>query len=116
MTTTAHAAAEELRKLADCFDKQPEVVIESPTIWLHNSTKETFMAAAKIMPRPIKKSVSRPESDYPDLHWEYASQSLRIINSVPQKACCVLVQPAQPAKYDCPSILSEEEEASLETV
>ena len=60
MSITAGQVAIELRKLADSLDREPEAAIEKPGVYLyHWGQKETFLALAKILPRPLTREVHR---------------------------------------------------------
>jgi hypothetical protein len=112
MAYTAAETATELRRIADALDKHPELSIE-PYLSIHaeSDDKETFLSLAKIMPRPMEKGIDFPDSTYEDFKLEHKFWRIKI----PRSAMCVLVEPARPARYECPSILSAEEEAALGT-
>lgn len=111
---TANQVATELRKLADSLDAQPETQIISPYIGFYGSDKDLFLATARLLPRPITKRISDPNSSYPTLNLESKSDAVTIVCSAPQSLTCQLVEPAKPAKYRCDPILSSEEEDSIE--
>src|SRR5260221_520492 len=101
----------ELRKLADALDVQPDAEIEKPTIHFYGYEKNKFLALARMLPRPLKKSVSDPESiRWARVHLQYDSDALCIDCSIPQSLTCELIAPAKPAVYRCDPILSKEEE------
>jgi hypothetical protein len=101
--------ATELRRLADALDKEPELEI-SPYLSIDADTsKETFLALARIMPRPMEKGIDFPNTDYSDFKLEHGFWKIKVA----QSAMCILVEPARPARYECPSILSPEEEEAL---
>ena len=109
----AGLVAIELRKLADALDKEPEASIVRPNIYFTCSYvgdfgKDAFLSLAKLLPRPL---VKRPtESEY-QLAGE--NDAISFETSITRSQICTLVEAAKPAVYDCPSILSEAEEASL---
>ena len=110
---TAHEVATELRKLADALDKSPETSIIKPQMYFPHSyslgTPEQFRALAKILPHPLKKDATRDEFKI-----SYNSEALRIQSYIERRNVCILVTPAIPAVYECPSILSEDEETEFE--
>lgn len=109
MHTAAETAAE-LRRIADALDKAPELEL-SPylSIMAYGENKDTFMALAKIMPRPMQKGVDFEGTSYEDFKLEHGFWKIKI----PRSVMCVLKEPARLAIYECPSILSPEEEAEL---
>ena len=101
--------ATELMRLADALNKSPELDIE-PYLSIDTSTdKEKFLELARIMPRPMTKGVDFPGKSYEDFKLEHSFWKIKIARS----AYCIIVEPARPAVYECPSILSDEEEAAL---
>jgi hypothetical protein len=104
----------ELRKFADRLESQPDAMIDNPSMYFIFYSKEPFLAFAKLMPRPLKKSVRTWESSAPDLRLTYDSPLLTIVAKIPQSLTCTLVKPAQEAVYECDPILSEAEDAELE--
>ena len=113
MNCTAHETAQELRMLADALDAIPELSIPAPRVWFYLDDKDTFLAIARALPRPIKKSVFRPESNYPDIHVEHEAPGLKSLAVIAQSKICTLVAPAQPAKFKCDFVLTAEEEAQI---
>jgi hypothetical protein len=109
----ASEVAQSFRELAGRLDAQPDIDIPQPTIWLRFYEKNQLTCVVHLLPRPLKKSIFRPESAYPDLHIEYNSDPLRIVASIPQSASCTLIEPARPARYACEPILSPDEEAAI---
>lgn len=112
--TTAREAANQLRKLADALDAEPQAKIEALDVSFYCSGKEEFMTVARLLPRPLKKRVSDPD----DQRWarvriSYANQAIDVQASVPQYLTCELVAPAKPAVYRCAPILSEIEDAEV---
>src|SRR6266705_1744992 len=102
----AGLVAMELRKLADALDVQPDEVIIKPWVSFYGDSKNEFLATARLMPRPFKKSVS-----FDRIMLEHRNDGLEVRVSVPQALGCELVEPAKPAVYRCDPILSELEEA-----
>jgi len=113
MITTAGKVAIELRKLADALDKEPESPSVSASIYFScpyagKGKKEAFLNLAKLLPRPL---IKRPAND--EYRLEGGNDTLDIQLYIDRNAVCTLIEPARPAVYDCPSILSAEEEAAL---
>jgi hypothetical protein len=113
MNPKANKVATELRKLADALDKEPEAVIVTPNIYFSCSYqgdvgKAAFLHLAKVLPRPL---VKKPTND--DYWLKGGNENLKVELYIDRKQVCVLREPAKPAVYDCPSILSEAEEAAL---
>ena len=110
MNTTAGAVAQELRRIADALDKEPTLEIAP---YLSISAKfddvEGFRKLAKIMPRPMTKKIAFEGETYEDFVLESEFWNIKI----PRKTICKIIQPARPAIYDCPPVLSEEEEAEM---
>lgn len=110
----ASEVASELRKLADSLDREPDAKI--PLTGVYFSTryedKQAFLNVAAILPRPIKKT-------YPcngaEIELEYRSDAIRVFATARRSVVCELVEPAKPAVYRCEPLLSEAEEAALET-
>ena len=109
----AKDVAAELRKLADCFDKQPDANIPSAYMSFSRDygkdDKERFLNVAKIMPRPLRKEWTDCE-----LRMEYKTAALYVVARIDRADVCELVEPAKPAVYRCDPILSAEDEAELE--
>jgi len=109
----ASEVANELRKLADALDKEPDAVIVKPVVSFSTYSKPDFLAAVKIIPRPVGKRIRFEDTSYEDLCVEYCSDAIKISADVARKLMCTLVEPAKPAVYACPPILSLEEEEAL---
>ena len=113
--TTSGAVAIELRKLADSLDRQPSAVLEQAAVTFYCHKKDTFLAVAALLPRPLKKKVT--DSGVPSwarVRLSYANDAIEVEASVPQSLTCELVEPAKPAVYRCESILSQIEDEALE--
>ena len=106
----ASELATKLRKLADGLDKAPDAEI-NPYVSISPScdNKETFLELAKVLPRPLTKKIRHEGTSYED----FTLEGDGFLLSIPRSALCVIVEPARPARYECPSILSEAEEAAL---
>ena len=106
----ASELATKLRKLADGLDKAPDAEI-NPYVSISPScdNKETFLELAKVLPRPLTKKIRHEGTTYEDFTLEGDGFFL----GIPRSKICVIVEPARPAQYECPSILSEAEEAAL---
>lgn len=112
MSITAGQVAIELRKLADSLDREPEAAIEKPGVYLyHWGQKETFLALAKILPRPLTKKYTET-----DVFLEYRNDAIDVSAQISRNKVCELVEPAKPAVYRCEPLLSEAEEAAVEQV
>lgn len=109
----AKDVAAELRKLADALDKFPETVIPTADVNLHADSKDAFVDTVRILPRPLKKRLTDTGQSWARVRVEYGNTAIRVDCSVPQSLCCILVEPAKPAVYECPPILSPEEDANL---
>jgi hypothetical protein len=107
---TAAETATELRRIADALDKAPDLELNPYlAIRAEDDDKETFLALAKIMPRPMEKGIDFKGTTYEDYKLEHDFWRIKI----PHSNICTLVEPAKPARYECPSILSPEEEAAI---
>jgi len=116
MKITAHAAAEALRMIADCLDKEPEMLITKPYLWWifrEAEDKEAFKTIARLLPRPLTKRDTSKYSSSPDVIVEYDSETISIDLRIPKSLTCKLVRPATPAEYECEPLLSDEEESTL---
>lgn len=113
-TTTAGQVAAELRCIADVLDKQPDTVIAKPDLNFWCDEKDVFLTTAKMFPHPLKKRMSGSDGDsYRRLYIEHDRDAVKMTTSIYQSQICELVEPAKPAVYHCPSILSAEEEEAL---
>lgn len=111
----AKDVAVELRKLADALDVNPEQKLVVPTVafWHHTAAdKSSFLAMARMLPRPFAKKV-REYSSGNDIELKHQTDNIRICLTIPQSLTCTLIQPARPAVYDCDPILSVAEESML---
>ena len=99
-----------LRRLARDLEEAPEAEIHTyVSIAPVNDDKQTFLELAKVLPHPLTKKIRYEGTSYEDFTLEGDGFVLCISRSV----MCILVEPARPARYECPSILSDEEEAAL---
>lgn len=105
----ANEIANELRRIADALDREPETVLHQPMLSFYNDNKEEFLASARLLPRPLKKEVT--ERRYSLETDSRATVWLRSLCD--REKVCVLVKAAVPAVYECPPLLSEQEEAEL---
>ena len=106
----ASELATKLRTLADGLDKAPDAEIHTHvSISPKDDDKATFLDLAKVLPRPLTKKIRHAGTNYED----FTLEGDGFILSIPRSKICILVEPARPAQYECPSILSEEEEAAL---
>ena len=112
----AHEVAAELRKLADCLDKEPEREILRPWVKFFSEAqeKQQFKNAVRILPRPLKREVQDPSDErWCRISLRHLTDAIDITASIPRSATCTIVKPAQPAEYRCDPILSDEEDAAL---
>ena len=111
---TAGQVATELRKIADALDKQPETPVVSGSLYFccsykGDAGKKAFISLAKLLPHPLAKKL-----DNDDYWLKAGNDALTTHLYISRSQICTLIEPAQPAVYDCPSILSLEEEDALE--
>lgn len=102
----AKEVAAEFRRLADCLDKEPDAQIDRPLVsWYHYSKdqRELFLKEARLLPRPLKKSVSSSD----ELSIDYNSPAMWAYAKIPRNAICELIEPAKPAVYKCEPLLSD---------
>ena len=109
-----HEVAQELRKLADALDVQPEQEAVQPSVYFSckykDDGKELFLGLAKLLPRPLKKSDG---FDHSEMVLSYSSNALLINTSIERSKVCRMIEPAREAKFECEPLLSAEEEGSL---
>jgi hypothetical protein len=102
----ASEIAAELRKLAESFDSISDS-IDIPYLYVatHHYEKDSFLAVARAMPRPVKKG----ETNYsiPEINLRYKSNAIDFYVSIPKSLTCEIVEPAKPAVYKCDPILSQ---------
>lgn len=110
---TANVVAMELRKLADLLDSHGELEINKPWISFYCDTKEQFVNALKVMPRPLTKQIDNEGKSYDRVNVNHNTDGLDIRASIYKNLTCELVEAARPAVYRCAPILSLEEEESL---
>lgn len=115
---TCKQVAQELRNLADHLEQGGETEIQQAWITFYHSAatedKEKFKQIAKFLPRPLKKVISDPNDDkWARLKLEHDTCAVQINATIPRSATCRIIQLAQPAKYECDPVLSEEEEAEV---
>ena len=113
--TTAGAVAAELKRVAEALEKEPEAEVRRPMLAFWPNNKDEFMSLAKVLPHPLQKKIENEGSDYEKYVLENKSDDMWIHVSIDRREVCILVEPARPARYECPSILSAEEEAALGT-
>ena len=109
----ASEVASALREMADVLDASPDTDIAKPDLYFyhgHNATKEQFLALARIFPRPFKKSDGYDHTQY---RLAYESPVLDATAWIERSKVCTIITPAREAVYDCPALLSPEEEASI---
>ena len=114
MNTTAGQVANELRRIADIFDKSPDKVIIKPTLDFYHgyeSAKETFVSLAHIFPRPFEKGEGYGHDQMTLTH---ESDALQVYASIDRSKVCTLKRAAIPAEYECEPLLSQIEEAAID--
>ena len=107
--TTAGQVATELRRLADALDKEPELAISRPSVYISyryggDTAKDMFIGIARILPRPLAKIYKDDE-----LQLKYESPALNVQAYIERNKVCEIVEPARPAVYHCVPLLSDEE-------
>ena len=110
---TAAMVAMELRKLAETLELEPLAEIKQAYVSFYHDCKQPFLNTVRLMPHPLTKRVDDSSPTYPRLKVDYQTDAIHIATSVPQSVTCTLIEPAKPAVYDCPSLLSIEEESAL---
>lgn len=112
----AHEVATELRKMADSLDKNPDIAVQQCWISFVCNTREIFLNTCRLMPRPAFKEYSAWDERYPKvkLGSKDFSAPIHWAVSAPRDVACRIVKPTQSAEYDCDSLLSPEEDATLE--
>jgi hypothetical protein len=106
----ASELATKLRKLADGLDKAPDAEIDTyVSITPVNDDKQTFLELAKVLPHPLTKKIRHEGTSYED----FTLKGDGFVLGIPRSTMCILVEPAGPARYECPTILSDEEEEAL---
>lgn len=111
----ASEIATELRRIADLFDKEPEIELVQPSLTFYHGygdTKENFLSLASLFPRPFKKGDGY---SHDRLKLTHETRGLEVNASIDRVKVCVLKRAAMPAEYECVPILSSIEEASLES-
>lgn len=121
MSTTAREVAQELRRLADALDKEPDAALPQPLVCFYCSQdKDAFLALARILPRPIFKNFGEKEIELTYGN-KYSSKqaengAIWLYARVDRASMCRIVVPAVPAVFECDPLLSVEEEESLVTL
>lgn len=112
----AHEVATELRKLADCLDKNGDVEVTKPSLhffYFTGSDKEKFLDTARILPRPVQKDYPAGNSEYDRICVAHTTPGLEVKTSIYRVAICELIEPAKPAVYDCKLTLLDHEDEAL---
>jgi len=108
----AHEVAAGLRKLADSIDQHPELDMQTAWVSFYCGTKEHFINAASILPKPYKKDDNGSDR-HSRISLEHKDVGVETRASIYKSLTCELVEPAKPAVYRCDPILSQIEEAAL---
>lgn len=99
--------------LADHIEKGGDAEIVKPSIYFtHFDDKDAFLALAKLLPRPLVKLYD--EGTYGDMKLDYKTDDIYVTARIQRSAICRLVEPAQPAKYECEPLLDVDELAGVE--
>ena len=109
----ASEIARELRAFADHLDKSGDVELIRPDLSFYHgyaATKEQFLHASSVFPRPFKKSDGW---DHKQIRLTHETESLRIEASIEKDKVCTLIAPARPAVFECEPLLSQLEEESI---
>lgn len=109
----ASEVAAELRKLADCLDKGPDLEVLRPWVYFQASNKESFSATVKLMPKPLIKKVREADDKWQKLVIAHVSTCIDLEVVIDLVKTCKIVTPAIPAVYDCEPVLSVEEDAEF---
>jgi hypothetical protein len=105
--------ANALRMLASHIEKGGDTEIVTPNIYFSTfDQKDLFLAVAKLLPRPLVKLYG--EGDYADLKLDYTTDDIYVTARIQRSVMCRLVEPAQPAKYECEPLLNVDELAGVE--
>ena len=103
--------ATELRRIADALDREPETELVKPMLTFYSNDKTEFLASARILPRPLAKEVT--DHEYTLESGRKPGGAVWLRTKCDRNKVCTVITPAVPAVYDCPPLLSDEEEASL---
>lgn len=110
--------AKELRRVADALDKGSSEPNVQPYLTFYPDTKEQFLELARLLPRPMYKEFSAADYKLRNLpvidgtrRWDACPVDVSV--KIDRSKVCKLVKEAQPAVYECESLLSAEEEESL---
>ena len=110
----ANEVAQELRRVADALDKEPEAEVAKPSLYFSCSGyKDVFLRTAALLPRPLREVIEDTGQSHDYLRLVYDSPRLHLQATAYRSEVCVLKTPARPAEYDCLPLLSEMEKASL---
>jgi hypothetical protein len=116
MMPKASEIAQELRKIADALDLNPEVEVKRPTLdfsYWDKSEKEIFLATARILPRPVAKKYPKDQDSFSRVSVSHENPAVLVVTSIYREAICNLITPARPAVYDCEMTLLDHEDAAL---
>lgn len=111
MNPTAGQVATELRRLADALDKSPDSEVERPMVTFYcdsylaaDKGKSVFQNVVRLLPRPLVKKPSDITMEV-----QYNNDVIYLRACINRESVCELIEPAKPAVYHCPPILSDEE-------
>jgi|GEM_PF-3526593 len=115
---TAGNVANELRKLADALDREPEQELPQARVefyckYMGEKGKPMFLALARLLPRPLAKGPKKYDESAIDV--SFSSEALQVYACIERNKVCKLVEPSRtiPAVYECEPLLSEEEAAAV---
>ena len=116
MNPKASQVANELRRIADALDREPDTEVETPMVSFYCNNylakdrgKQVFLNVLRLLPRPLVK-------DYSETEVKIRGAESDVVNlraCIDRSAVCEIVEPAKPAVYHCVPLLSDQEEASL---
>ncbi len=105
MTNTAYAAA--LRKIADLYESDSELIQPYPSMYIFAHEREEFLKAVARMAKggKISKKVDAADHSYPYFHATRDFGGVTIDIQIPRNTVCRKIQDAI---YECPESLLEE--------
>lgn len=110
----ASEVATGLRKLADALDRNPDLTIIRPRIgFWYDTQKDAFVETCRLLPRPLVKKFPKATGAWERVYVEHDNAVIEVFATIYQSNFCHLVTPAQPAVYECDSILSPEDEKDM---
>lgn len=106
---TAREIAAELRRVAEVLEQSGDVNLNKPALFFsHWDGKDLFHNAVKAMPRPMTKEYGKDDDPFAQVIVSHESKALTVKATIQRSYVCRIITPAQPAKFECESFLSEE--------